>query len=498
MPNVDKSFDFSGHATRAAEAFREIRPRYELWAVEIERIIDSSFSENHDFKIHNIESRAKEVESFRKKCLKRSEADAQSPRYTEPMKQITDLAGVRVILFFPDNVRTVCDFIEQNFAVSEKRDVGADRYSASGSFGYESIHYLVTLTPERAAWPDNARFRGLVCEIQVRTILQHAWAEMEHDIQYKSTEQLPPYVRRKFTALAGMLEIADREFQSIQHEDKKLRGAIQSSIEEDLTKKTISSYSLADGASDQSTPEAQAASSSSASARQLVIDGKYDQAVVAYSKLIEAEPKAHTLYLGRAKVRFLAGDHQGAISDIESARNLNPDDPSIKLILNQIETGAIERPVKNPEDSGNAMRTGNKALTEGDGERAFEYFAQAQDLGHSYVFAAFNKAMACVLAGDIKGARHFMEALRPNVGSPMEINLLALKGIVDASEGLAREEVKSALSAKLALMPEFHFNISPLRNLELGFAAKGDGMNGEVKQIFELLKKYDTAAASAG
>jgi putative GTP pyrophosphokinase len=59
-------------------------------------------------------------------------------------------------------------------------------------------------------------------EIQVRTILQHAWAEIEHDIQYKSSTAIPEEIRRRFMALAGMLEIADREFQAIQGADKEI------------------------------------------------------------------------------------------------------------------------------------------------------------------------------------------------------------------------------------------------------------------------------------
>lgn len=56
----------------------------------------------------------------------------------------------------------------------------------------------------------------------MRTILQHAWAEIEHDIQYKSTNTIPAEIKRRFMSLAGMLEIADREFQVIQDADKDL------------------------------------------------------------------------------------------------------------------------------------------------------------------------------------------------------------------------------------------------------------------------------------
>jgi ppGpp synthetase/RelA/SpoT-type nucleotidyltranferase len=76
-------------------------------------------------------------------------------------------------------------------------------------FGYQSIHYLVQVSEARVALAEYARYRAMIAEIQVRTILQHAWAEIEHDIQYKSSVAMPSVIRRRFMSLAGLLEIAD-------------------------------------------------------------------------------------------------------------------------------------------------------------------------------------------------------------------------------------------------------------------------------------------------
>jgi len=99
-------------------------------------------------------------------------------------------------------------------------------------FGYQSVHYLVRLSNARAALPEYQRFAGAITEVQVRTILQHAWAEIEHDIQYKSSAAIPRDIRRRFMALAGMLELADREFQAIQDEDAALNRAAVALINE--------------------------------------------------------------------------------------------------------------------------------------------------------------------------------------------------------------------------------------------------------------------------
>jgi hypothetical protein len=65
----------------------------------------------------------------------------------------------------------------------------------------------------------------LVAEIQVRTILQHAWAEIEHDTRYKAVDVAPTAIARRFVALAGLLEIADREFQALQDSYKPLASS---------------------------------------------------------------------------------------------------------------------------------------------------------------------------------------------------------------------------------------------------------------------------------
>ena len=96
--------------------------------------------------------------------------------------------------------------------------------------GYQSVHYIVELPPNRTCLPEYSRYSGLKAEIQLRTVLQHAWAEIEHDIQYKSIETIPKEIRRRFTALAGLLEIADREFQAVQADDERLRQQARRSV----------------------------------------------------------------------------------------------------------------------------------------------------------------------------------------------------------------------------------------------------------------------------
>jgi putative GTP pyrophosphokinase len=132
---------------------------------------------------------------------------------------------------FPSTVDDLDGLVREQFEILEATDK-AEQLIQEDRFGYQSVHYIVRLKADRTALPEYRRFEGLVGEIQVRTILQHAWAEIEHDIQYKSIEASPTGIRRRFGALAGLLELADREFQSIQQEDAKLRAAARRSVDE--------------------------------------------------------------------------------------------------------------------------------------------------------------------------------------------------------------------------------------------------------------------------
>ena len=106
------------------------------------------------------------------------------------MEEIEDLAGVRIITFFPITTEQVKVVIHEEFLVSDEQDK-ADLLMKEEKFGYQSVHYIVSLKPARFILPEYAIYKNLKAEIQVRTVLQHAWAEIEHDIQYKSLESAP-------------------------------------------------------------------------------------------------------------------------------------------------------------------------------------------------------------------------------------------------------------------------------------------------------------------
>jgi len=222
-------FDFESHRKNAVEQYTKKRHLYEEFAWEIENILTEAI-ETHGIKINVIQSRAKDEKSFGKKAMTANEQNPEEPKYKNPMSEITDLAGVRVITFFPSTVGEVGRLIQEEFEVIERVDHTATA-EREQRLGYLSVHYLVRLGSDRRKLSEYKKFDGLIAEIQVRTVLQHAWAEIEHDIRYKSTSTTPQAISRRFMTLAGLLEIADREFEAIQKEDASLRANARTLIE---------------------------------------------------------------------------------------------------------------------------------------------------------------------------------------------------------------------------------------------------------------------------
>ena len=217
------------HADSAVIEYLRVQPFYVKLADVVARIVKQSL-DSRGIKIHSVQSRAKDPSSFVRKASMPLDEFPPKPKYPDPINQITDLAGIRIITHFLNTVADVDNMLTAEFDVMEKSNKGTALIE-SDRFGYQSIHYLLRIKSDRAGLPEYQRFSKHVVEVQVRTILQHAWAEIEHDIQYKSLRSIPIEIRRRFVALAGMLEIADREFQAIDDANQTLEDTAKEKVE---------------------------------------------------------------------------------------------------------------------------------------------------------------------------------------------------------------------------------------------------------------------------
>ena len=189
----------------------------------------------------SVTGRAKSVASF---AAKADRSVNGVPVYSDPLEQITDQIGLRVITYIHSDVSAVADLLGEELTILDDRDMGQET-AREGRFGYASRHLLVALDVARTTPSTYQSLGERHAQIQVRTVLQHAWAEFEHAIRYKGTipaEQAPDLDRR-FTLAAGLLELADREFSQIR--DRLQATVADQPIEQDVSDPRISAEDLA-------------------------------------------------------------------------------------------------------------------------------------------------------------------------------------------------------------------------------------------------------------
>ena len=154
------------------------------------------------FDVLAIEHRVKKEKSLAGKLERKGDA-------YNTFEDITDILGCRVICFLSDEIDKIGKKVEENFVIDWEKSSDKRALIKEDEFGYLSLHYICSL-PFGDKWPDG--ICGKKFEIQIRTILQHAWSAINHDIGYKSDFGVPREIRRQFARLAGILELADDEF----------------------------------------------------------------------------------------------------------------------------------------------------------------------------------------------------------------------------------------------------------------------------------------------
>lgn len=168
-------------------------------------------------------TRVKKFESYYRKVIR---VKPQS-LLEDSLPTLTDMLGIRVICAFLEDLATVERQIVENFKIKEIERKGAEQ--TFKEFGYESIHILIEIPEDLIPSKEKGIVfpPDLVCEIQIRTILQNAWAEVEHELVYKS--EFSPFdlpLRRKLASMNASLTLADIVFQEIRDYQNKLNSEL--------------------------------------------------------------------------------------------------------------------------------------------------------------------------------------------------------------------------------------------------------------------------------
>ncbi len=270
-----------------------------------------------------VKGRIKSFESYYAKLLRRLSSPGHDRAAGEATEEvIKDLLGIRILTPFLDSVSDIEKLVRSNFPVFEVERKGEEQ--SFREFGYRSVHLNLRLGS------------GNFCEIQIRTILQDAWAEVEHEIVYKGS--FTPFdepLKRKLAALNATLSLSDIIFQEIRDYQRKLNLEVQ--LRRDTFRNQVRSASQDTGAEKRESNVQACGDSSDSSeetdkstdqdqlllkALQIHNRGGYREAIDLYSSILTGSlpPDIRSLTLvHRGMARFAYADYKGAEKDFLEA-----------------------------------------------------------------------------------------------------------------------------------------------------------------------------------
>lgn len=252
------------------------------------------------------------------------------------LRRTTDLMALRAVCPFLEDVDTVVEAARTVFDIQEMEQKGEGR--SFSEFGYSSTHLLVGLPYElQCEFPSLEGFR---VEIQVRTILQDAWAEVEHELIYKvGAHPLNQQIRRKLAALNANLVLSDTIFQEIRDYQKANVSDLTRAREAHLEQVTGEHPLYVAPGQDPSKPRR----TSQAEIEKLLkkglnaqIAGEMEDAVRIYTDLLEFQLDNFTLSVvlnHRGMASESLEHHSDAVSDFVKAGTADPKNARARINL---------------------------------------------------------------------------------------------------------------------------------------------------------------------
>lgn len=190
-----------------SEEYNQVRNKYDALGVNLAQALEQ-FLREKDIKILSVNHRIKQKESFLEKIERKG--------YEQPFDEIEDICGLRIICYYQSDVDKICEIISKEFEIIENQD--KEELLSADQFGYRSTHFIVKIKRNWLQVPNYRGLENLKAEIQIRTVLMHAWAEIEHKLAYKKKSHIPDKFKRKLSRISAKLEEADEQFEELRNE----------------------------------------------------------------------------------------------------------------------------------------------------------------------------------------------------------------------------------------------------------------------------------------
>lgn len=191
-------------------SFEKLEPSYRLLSENIKSALIKFLKEkNIDFV--DVETRVKSFDSLFSKIERKM--------YTDPLVEINDICGLRIINYYPSDLKIIESIINEEFDVIESSN--KEEEMDDDRFGYRSFHFIAKIKKDWLSAPNYRGLGDLKFEIQARTILMHGWAAISHKLSYKHERDVPKKFQRELFRLSALIEMADEQFERLRSERRE-------------------------------------------------------------------------------------------------------------------------------------------------------------------------------------------------------------------------------------------------------------------------------------
>ncbi len=226
------SLDFEKEKKDFRKYFDNNLQLYKQAANSFTTLVSLLLADHNNFNTPRVTSRVKDreecIKKFELKYLKKFEEKKEE---YEILGNITDIIGLRIITIYESEICYVRKELEEHFEILEVTDKSESIEKKDDVFGYKGLHLDLKLKAPRNDLPEYKKFKDLQFEVQIRTIVQDAWSEVDHKIKYK--RNIPHLLKRRINRLAALFELADQEFENMHRETIELeqKASEEASVE---------------------------------------------------------------------------------------------------------------------------------------------------------------------------------------------------------------------------------------------------------------------------